>query len=80
MFQKVIEIDKDSYIEIATRIVEGAEIVCMMLRARTDNGRVMAIGALLDEEECHSVVKAITEALESRRDPASLVAQNGDKV
>lgn len=66
MFQKIIEVDRSSYIEVSTRIVDNKEMVCLTFRTVTGK-KTAAISALLDAADADAVVNAINGALASRR-------------
>lgn len=66
MYQKIIEIDQTSYIEVSSRMVDGVEQVCLTFRTAAGN-KTAAISALLDSEHAESVVNAINGAIASRR-------------
>ena len=78
MFQEVIKIDETDYIEVSTRLIDKEDQVMLAFRTKGASG-VTQISALLSPEDAEKVVKAITGALASRRDSATLAVQFGDK-
>lgn len=61
MHQKIIKLDANSYIEVATRLSEGEEKVVLALRGVNDSSSPALASVIIDDPELNALIEGLMQ-------------------
>lgn len=73
MYRKTIDFDKNSFLEVASRITTGGQQLMLALRGPKNNNEISVASALLSESDVRQLINHLEEWLKVDKTNSNLV-------